>query len=313
MRKSVLFVCFLLLNIHLWGQGNFQEREIEVSSFLKGTLTSPDNTSVNTLIVFVQGSGATDRDGNQPTMKNDGIKKIARALADSNAAASFRYDKRIFRLNETGQTENDLRFDHFVEDLDSIISFFRRKGNYQKIILAGHSQGSLVSMISAKKSNVDGLISLAGPAKSIDTMIVEQVSKQVPQMGEMLRNNYNTLRETGKVEDVDPVLANFLRSSVQPFMLSWMRYSPVEEIRKLEIPILIIGGTGDIQVTGEEAKRLHEAKPDSKLVILEDMNHIFRKVASKDLLVNTKTYNEPLRPLHPELIPEILAFIKEIQ
>jgi fermentation-respiration switch protein FrsA (DUF1100 family) len=89
-----------------------------------------------------------------------------------------------------------------------------------------------------------------------------------------------------------------------------MKYNPTEEIAKLEIPILIINGSFDIQVDTTEAELLKEANPKAELVILDKMNHVFRKIEG-DNLENTKAYNEPNRPLHPELISVLVNFIKK--
>ena len=79
------------------------------------------------------------------------------------------------------------------------------------------------------------------------------------------------------------------------------------------MPVLIISGTADIQVDVKEAEMLKNASEDAQLEIVEHMNHIFRKIESEDKLVNTKSYNEPNLPLHPELIPIITDFIKELE
>ncbi|HKJ49018.1 MAG TPA: hypothetical protein VJ973_08010, partial [Christiangramia sp.] len=76
---------------------------------------------------------------------------------------------------------------------------------------------------------------------------------------------------------------------------------------------LIINGSADIQVEVEQANMLKAANEDATLVILKNMNHIFREIKTDDRLVNTKAYNEPNRPLHPELIPVITEFIKELE
>ncbi|TWT07923.1 hypothetical protein FQV26_08945 [Planococcus sp. CPCC 101016] len=58
------------------------------------------------------------------------------------------------------------------------------------------------------------------------------------------------------VEEVSPDLASIFRPSVQPYLISWLAYNPVEELSKLEIPIFIAGGTTDLQVPIQDAERL---------------------------------------------------------
>ncbi|MGB8374494.1 MAG: alpha/beta hydrolase, partial [Salegentibacter sp.] len=164
--------------------------------------------------------------------------------------------------------------------------------------------------ILAAKDNADAFISLAGAGESIDKIIVDQIAKQAPGLKENTQQAFDELIATGSTSSYNPMLQSIFRPSVQPYMASWIKYDPAQEMAKLDIPVLIVNGTADIQVSPEEAKMLEKADPDAKLVIIEDMNHVFRKVESDDALENTKTYNEPNRPLHPELIPVLTDFIK---
>ena len=206
----------------------------------------------------------------------------------------------------------DLTISDMAGDVVDILNYFKAKDEFENFIVAGHSQGSLIGIL-ASKENADAFISLAGPGQPIDDIIVEQFSKMAPELGEGTRKKFDELEEKGTTENDNPMLASIFAPYVQPFIKSWMQYDPTEEIKDLDIPILIINGTMDIQTEPKEAEMLHSTNKNSKLVLLENMNHIFRKVESKDRLVNTKSYNEPNRPLHPELIPVITDFIKELE
>lgn len=312
MIKFNLLIAILFASVSVCAQeASFIEESLELNKFTEGILTRPTGQEAQSLIIFIQGSGPTDKDGNQPMMKNDGMKKISRQLAERNIA-SFRYDKRIFKMNQLNLKEQDLSFKDLVMDVEDIITYFRNTGEFESIILAGHSQGSLVAILAAK-DNADALISLAGAAEPIDSIIVDQIYKQAPPLAELAKESFNEMREMGTTSNYSPMLENIFRKNVQPYMYSWMQYNPSEEIKKLDIPVLIVNGTADIQVEKEQAEMLKEASPQAKLVILEGMNHIFRKVESEDRLVNTKTYNEPNLPLHPELIPAITLFIKDLE
>ena len=65
------------------------------------------------------------------------------------------------------------------------------------------------------------------------------------------------------------------RKSVQPYMISWLKYDPQTEIGKLHIPILIIQGTNDVQVDTSDAMLLSAANPKATLVLIKNMNHVF--------------------------------------
>lgn len=309
-EKLVLLLILFSTNFALAQTETFKETEISINKFIDGTLTQPAVNQDTPLVIFIQGSGPTDRNGNQSMMKSDFAKKITHQLAEE-GIASFRFDKRIFKMNKLKIKEEDLRFEDFVEDVQSIISYFNEEREFSKIILAGHSEGSLIGILAANE-NTDAFISLAGAGRSIDEIVVDQIGKQAPGLKQNARESFDELIEKGSTHSYEPVLGSIFRPSVQAYMLSWLKYNPAEEIGKLEIPVIIIQGTADIQVDTSEAKILHEAAPNSNLVLLQDMNHVFREIKDNDALVNTKSYNEPKRPLHPNLILTLVEFVKNL-
>lgn len=320
--RSFKLLFFFLIFQQVFAQNNtengqnmsidlFSEENISIDQYTDGTLTLPADTANIPLVIFIQGSGPTNRDGNQPMMKNDGIKKINQELAQE-GIASFRYDKRIFKMEKLRLREQDLRFEHFAEDVRNIINYFREKEDFSKIILAGHSEGSLLGILAAGDTPVDGFISLAGAGKPIDRIIVEQIAKQSATLSENAQQAFEEIRSKGNTTKYSPYLESIFRPSVQPYMASWMQYDPAKELAKLEIPVLLVNGSFDLQVDVEDAELLKEAKPDARLVILDKMNHIFRKIEGESL-ENTKAYNEPARPLHPELLPALVEFIQAIE
>ena len=85
-------------------------------------------------------------------------------------------------------------------------------------------------------------------------------------------------------------------------------YDPVEEISKLNIPILIIQGSTDIQIQVSDALILHKAAKNSRLEIIEGMNHVFRQ-ASDNRLLNLQTYGNPELPIDNSMVRLISEFI----
>lgn len=308
--KILSFLILLFVQLTFAQMNPFTENLVSVSELIDGTLTIPENIENPPLVILIQGSGPTDRDGNQMMMKNDASKKIAHQLAE-NGIASYRFDKRIFKMNKFKIKEADLRFEDFVTDVNSILEYFKADKKFDKIILAGHSEGSLIGMLAAQQG-ADAFISLAGPGRSIDKIVVEQLAKQSEELSENARQAFDELGKTGSTTNYSPYLESIFRPSVQPYIRSWMKYDPALEIAKLEVPILIINGSFDLQVDSTDAEILNAAAPNSKMVILKNMNHIFREIKGENL-ENTKAYNEPNRPLHPELIPVLTDFIKSVK
>ena len=106
------------------------------------------------------------------------------------------------------------------------------------------------------------------------------------------------------------MLTSLFRPSVQQYMISWLKYDPAAEIKKLTIPVLIIQGTTDIQVEVGEAELLKKAYPKATLKLIEGMNHPLKQ-APEDREKNVATYSDPRLPLSPGLMPAILDFISK--
>ncbi|MDT0686782.1 alpha/beta hydrolase [Autumnicola psychrophila] len=312
MLKITIIGLFLLFNIQpTMAQETFTEEELTINNFVDGTLAIPAEGTASSLVILIQGSGPTDRNSNQPMMKNDALKKMAHRLAEE-GIASFRYDKRIMKIGQSELKEKDLRFTNFVEDANTVLDYFRKNEEYERIIVAGHSQGSLVGMLAAN-NKADAFISLAGAGRSIDDIITEQIGNQLPELKEGTRAALDEIKQKGSTTSYHPFLESMFRADVQPFLASWIQFDPALEVAKLEIPILIINGTSDVQMNVKEAELLKEAKPDSEMAIIDNMNHVFREIQGNDQLANSKSYNEPNRPLHPELIPIMIDFIRNLE
>jgi pimeloyl-ACP methyl ester carboxylesterase len=183
---------------------------------------------------------------------------------------------------------------------------------FSKIIVLGHSEGSLIGMLASADQPVSGYISVAGAGERIDKIITTQLKDQP----DYIKSGFKTILDSlvrGKFTDkVDPALYSLMRPSVQPYMLSWMRHDPAVEIRKLKIPVLIIQGTTDIQVTVGDAEKLKKAKSDATLLIIPGMSHILKE-GPADKAENAATYKDPNLPLKPELVTGIVDFIKKLK
>jgi fermentation-respiration switch protein FrsA (DUF1100 family) len=315
MKKSLLLV-LLLFSILCFSQQetatkSFNKEEIAVNPLITGSLYSPlkQNKKTN-LVLLIAGSGPTDRDGNQKGLINNSLKYLSEELV-KNDIAVFSYDKRIFAQMKTGTVnEATLTFDDFITDATSVLLFFKNQKKYNKIIIAGHSEGSLIGMIAAK-DKADGFISLAGAGRTIDAVLVEQIAKQAPFLKEETQKNLDILKSGKTFELKNPMLASIFRESIQPYMISWIKYNPQMELAKLQMPILIINGTKDIQVSVQEAELLKKAKPEAELVLIENMNHIFKEIKSDDA-ENIKSYTNPDLPIVPTLTNTITAFVKSL-
>lgn len=306
MNKVLYITLMFCFGITFAQKESIISEEITVTNLIEGTLLIPEVENPP-LVILIAGSGPTDRDGNQPMQKNNSLRFLAEGLHQKNIA-SFRYDKRILKIMKMGQIdESKIDFDHFIEDADAVITFFKNDERFSKVVILGHSQGSLVGMIAAQNS-ADAYISVAGAGQAIDDVIVDQLEKQAPGLKDNARQSFDDLRVNGVAQNYSPGLSSIFRPAIQPFIFSWMKYDPKEELSKLDVPVLIVNGDKDLQVQVSEAELLQNAKPEAKLMIIENMNHIFKEIEGNDL-ENQKSYNEYDRPVIPELIDQISAFV----
>jgi pimeloyl-ACP methyl ester carboxylesterase len=290
---------------------SFNKEEISINPLIKGSLYSPlkQNKKTN-LVILIAGSGPTDRDGNQKGLINNSSKYLSEELV-KNDIAVFSYDKRIIAQMLSGTVnEATLSFDDFVNDAKDVFTYFKNQKKYNKIIIAGHSEGSLIGMLAAN-NNADAFISLAGAGRTIDVVLAEQIEKQAPFLKEEVQKDLEILKSGKTFELKNQMLASLFRASVQPYMISWIKYNPQDEIKKLKIPTLLINGTKDLQVNVADAELLKKVKPDAELVIIDNMNHIFKEIMGDDT-ENMKSYTNPDLPVSTKLTNTITAFIKSL-
>ena len=149
-----------------------------------------------------------------------------------NNIATYRFDKSVLSYTkEDKATIDSLTFDVFIEEAKSVIQYFKTSNNYTKIIVTGHSQGSLVGII-ASKDNSDGFISIAGAGRTIDEILVEQISKQALFLKDETERVLSELKKGNTVDEFNPMLISIFNKSVQPFLISWLKYNPQDEITK---------------------------------------------------------------------------------
>lgn len=284
------------------------------SGDINGTVELPAARYPVPVALIVAGSGPTDRNGNSRALpgKNNSLKMIADSLA-ARGIATLRYDKRgVGASAAAGTREEDLRFTHYTKDAADWIRKLRSDPRFSTITVIGHSEGSLIGIIAAREAGADGLVSVAGAGRRPQAIITEQLAAQLPdsivkRAGELMRRI-----EAGDITDsVPPILATLFRPSVRPYLASWFRYDPPVELGRLTVPVLIIQGTTDIQVSQDDAKRLSAGSPAAKLVIIEGMNHVL-KSARGTRVEQMPAYSDSTLPVMSSLIEEIVGFVGKL-
>lgn len=327
MMKASSFACVLLLYCF----SSFAQTADSVvlqtpGGAVFGTLTVPAIKGPLPVALFIAGSGPTDRDGNNPLMKNNSLKFLGEAL-NAQGIATLRYDKRgIAASTNAGGKEADLRFDTYVNDASALISSLKADKRFSKVIVIGHSEGSTIGMKAASMAKADAMISVAGPGSSADKVLRTQLNENLdpskavsPEAGEQMRQSRELINHmldtlvTGDTLRFVPIsMYSLFRPSVQPYLISWFRYDPQQLIKALTIPVLIVQGTTDLQVKEADAELLYQANPKASKVIIPNMNHVLKQ-SEAEPRANHATYIDPALPVVPALTDAVISFIKKLK
>lgn len=307
-RFFVLILVLLFFTNGVTGQTEESAALETLTGKINGTLLIPSSSGKMPVVLLIAGSGPTDRNGNNPMMVNNSLKLLAEGLC-AKGIATLRYDKRgIGESRNAGLKEQDLRFENYVEDAAAWVSRLKNDARFSEVDILGHSEGSLIGMIAAQEGKVTKFISLAGVGSRAGDILREQLKSQPAGVLEQSLPILQELEDGRTVDNVPQMLYALFRPSVQPYMISWLKYDPCEEIAKLKIPVLIVQGSTDIQVPVEEAGKLAAANLRSKKVIVEGMNHVLKE-APADRQENVKTYVNASLPLKQGLVDTIAGFV----
>ena len=237
---------------------SFSERAVTVGSDqwkLPGVLTLPNGKGPFAAVVLVHGAGPNDRD--ESVFSNKMFRDLAEGLA-SRGFAVLRYDKRtnVFSYEMAGKpiTLNE----ETIEDAVRAVAASRaqKEINPRRVFVLGHSLGGYVSpRIAARDGKLAGLILLDGNARPIEDLVLDQneyVASLALVPNPAQQRQLEELRaEVAKVKKLDPAGQNPPMVMKMPvgYFLDLKGYDPAAAAMKLTIPMLVLQGERDFQVT----------------------------------------------------------------
>ena len=311
---------FMLLGLTV----SAQQREVVVEcdwGNISATIDMPEEGS-DTAVLIVAGSGPTDRNGNSGAGLNTySYKMLGETLAHSGYAV-MRYDKRgIGGSPIPAEDILSLVFENYIDDARACAKFLRAEG-FERVIVAGHSEGGLIALQLAAEEAccLDGVVLLCAPGYNMAEILNFQLSQQlVPAyMGLMVKSTaiINSLK-AGKVvaqEDIPAELMSLFHPTVQPFIISNMRYEPTELAAKCRVPMFIVSGGRDTQVSVSNGERLHGANPAAEHRIFENMTHVLKDADTSDRMMQIMSiYTNANLAITEALAPAIVEFINNIK
>ena len=283
-----------------------QETKIRIGN-VDAVLTMPADADRPPVALLIAGSGSTDHDGNGPQAKPATLKKLSEQLA-ARKIATLRYDKRGAGgwKPEFGKPE-DFRFKDFVDDAVALVNYLRSSGKFSRLVVIGHSEGGLVAILTARKVPLDRLVLLVTAARRQGDLVKAQLErKQIPP--DILDPILKAIDSMMAGQIVDPPPKGLaIAPSMQPSLASAFVEDPIDPLKSIDLPTLIVGGGHDLQVARLDFAALSAASPLAKTLWLPEMNHVLVDVG--DDADNFAAYNQPERPLDTTLIDTIAAFV----
>ena len=264
--------------------GAFREREVTFGDpewKLSGTLTIPAAGKLSPAVVLVHGSGPNDRD------ESVGGSKLFRDLAEglaSSGIAVLRYDKRTKTYGQRMAARNITLQEETVDDAVAAAAWLggQREIDDKRVFVLGHSLGGYaLPRIARRATNVAGLIVLAGSTRPLEDVIVEQTEYLGAPAATLEKMRADAERVRRIKPGAEPVLG-----VPASYWLDLKGYDPAREAADLRVPILVLQGERDYQVTMRDFANWKAAlgqRQDVRFRSFPALNHLFIAGEGKSL------------------------------
>lgn len=271
-------------------QDAFREREVTVGSgewAVPGTLAMPVGPGPFPAVVLVHGSGPNDRDETVEAARP--FRDLAWGLA-SRGVAVLRYEKRTRQHGaKVGSVPNFTLQQETVEDALTAAALLRGTEGIDPghVYVLGHSLGAMaVPRIGGQDPKIAGFIVMAGAARPIEDIILEQVTYVAGIDGTVSAEEKKQIeglrQEVAKVKALQPPATGSATGSVlgapASYWLDLRGYNPPEAAKALHRPMLVLQGERDYQVTLDNFEAWKKALGGRKDVTFKSypkLNHLF--------------------------------------
>jgi dienelactone hydrolase len=267
-------------------------------------------------VILVHGSGPNDRD--EAIGPNKPFKDIAWGLA-SKGIAVLRYDKRTKEYGHKMKSEQINVQNEVIDDALEAIGFLQKREDVdtKKIFVIGHSLGAMLApTIAGQSKQLAGIILLAGPTRKLEDLILEQTEYIYSLKNEITGEEKKLLADLKN--EIDSLKDKTLPSSSQliggpaSYFYDLAKINQVETARNLSIPILILQGERDYQVTMTDFNTWQKELSSNKNVSLKSypsLNHLFMNGEGK---ATPEEYNKP-GTVDKEPVMDIITWIENRQ
>lgn len=295
----------------------FTERTVTVGTkALPGVLTIPIGEATYPGVVLVHGSGPHDRDSTVGA--NKPFRDIAQGLA-SRGVAVLRYDKRTFALGAEALSGDEAFTveQETVEDAVAAVELLREQPGVDRVFILGHSFGGMLApRIASESDDVDGLILMAANARPLEVLVLAQTEYLANLDGSVTAAEQRAIAQARELvaRVQDPSLkpedqVNFGGVIPGSYFLDLRRYDPVAAAASLNLPMLILQGGRDYQVTEVDFEQWRAGlgeRVDVEFRLFDSLNHLFMEWA------RTPSPADLMQPGHVEgeVIDALVAWIE---
>jgi pimeloyl-ACP methyl ester carboxylesterase len=268
------------------------------------------------IVLIIPGSGPTDRDGNNPLgVTGAPYRLLAEALA-AKGVSSVRIDKRgLFGSKAAVADPNAVTIGDYALDTHNWLAAIRQRTRAKCLWVLGHSEGGLVALVAAQQPrDICGVILVSAAGRRLSDVIRDQLRAN-PANAPVLDSALKALDSLDRGERVDtsamhPALQQLFAPRIQGFLIDVFPRDPAKLAAAVKVPLLIVQGARDLQVSTADAQKLAAAQPKATLLLLPRMNHVLKDVDSADRSANLAAYSDPSLPVDSGLIDAIAAFVK---
>jgi len=284
------------------------------------------------LVIIIPGTGPVDLDGNVKEFKTNIYLDISKKLHEFNIS-TLRYDKP--GIGESSGNYNQIGLWDLVDTVSSLVNYFRQSEifSFKKIILLGHSEGTIIATLVSNRIEVDGLILLGGAGSNLRTIMsvqntrfIEEVSSMKGFKGFILRllvTKEGLLKKQNSLfTKVEQSNEDFIKISGQVVQAKWLReHLIIDEdkilqiLSKIAIPTLIIDGDKDVQIDSEANKKVAALNnPNLTIRLIDNMNHLLKIQSESISLINLKKIYKSLQKnsLSQELVENIKEWLNYV-
>ena len=340
---SILMLIFMILP----GCGDAEPTEYKTASeeinwqigetTVYATITRPESGQGFPAVIFIAGSGPTDRDWNSPLLPgtNGSAKLLAEELARQ-GYVTLRYDKRFAGAHASENLPlltGKISMQSHLEELQGAVNLLRERSDVDiaRIFVLANSEGVIHTVnyqLQAGEKELAGMILTGAPGQSIGELARAQIAAQLAAVSgaddimAMYDQAIADFVENGTMDPDESLpigIKQFLLSLVNPANMPFTQEvwtaDITPDLKNIDEPVLIIIGKKDIQVDwqvdGGKLQAAADGKDNISFAYPENANHVLKHETRAREEVNPASlgYNEADTILDAETLEIIINWL----